>query len=230
MGINPLLYALCQNIFDFGHLFFLHLKKMKVSTLEGDFTNSPCYLCVYILFGTHNKTDYSETPQWRKCLRRVQVSCWFWQTCCTSRGAIVWLIFKRPEKEPFSSPGYWEFHFKFFTWNKFVGMNKSSDLHHTFNVCCRTRCSVHDTTHLPSTVTKPVQCQQVVYSTVPVLLDYKWANILSMGGIGFPYHSSFPGHNFKPESSFAKSWVCCVLKPRCVCYCIRLHRKNAALQ
>lgn len=120
MGINPLRYFLWLWAFVFPTF----EKEMKVSTLEGDFANSSGYLCVYIPFGTRNKTvfDYSETPQWRLCLWSVQG----FLLILTDLLYLPWcycvIDLQKTWKTPFSSPGYWEFNFKFFTWNNFVGM------------------------------------------------------------------------------------------------------------
>lgn len=134
MKTIPCLYVSCQNIIMTSGIWFsLHLeKKMKVSTLQGHFTNSSGYQCVYIRFstqhfGAHSKIVFGffEAPQWHLCL---------WTVFLADSGKLTlppmvllcdWSI--KDLKGPFLVPVNW-------TQKSWLGT-------YLFSVCCRTRCN-----------------------------------------------------------------------------------------
>lgn len=143
---------------DFRHLFFLHLKKRwKLAPWR---ETSPTPLVIYVF------TSHLALVTRLTILRHhsgVRASEVYGSLADFDRLTVppVTLLCDWSSKDlkkspfPFLVTGNWTLNS--LLWNRFQC--------HTFNVCCRTRCSVHDTTHLPSRVTKPVQCQQVVHST-----------------------------------------------------------------
>lgn len=202
MGINQ---CLCvpkpkQFFYDLRHLFFPHLEDSPVGTLH---RVPGFFICLHPLWHSH-KTLFNYF--WNATVASsIRVPCWFGQRFTLPPPVLLcyWSTKDLEEKKLSSPPlvaGHW-------TWNIFSFWHKVT--HSVFAVEPDEASMI---LHLPSSVTKPV-CTNMV-CTVPVFPDYKLrGNILSMGGIGFPYHSSFPGTTKKPDRWLANRWVCCVLKP-----------------
>lgn len=144
-----------KHFYDFRHLFLVRLRKeMKASTLEGDFTTSLRCLCVRILFGTLAQVTRLCLAILRQhsgvCVSQVYRSLADFDRLTGPPVVPLFVWSTKNLKKPFrvSVPG---------NWTSLLGTNMLARSH-AFNICCRTRCSIHETT-------PPIQCDQTC--TVP---------------------------------------------------------------
>lgn len=139
---------------------FLHLKERWKSAPWSETSPTPLVIYVFTSYLAHIKRSCLNILRHHSGVRSVQVSCWFWQTYCTSRCAIVELQKTWKALFPLLVTGNW-------TWKYLLGTNTMA-WSHAFNICCRTRCSVHDTSATPTIhcvqiCTMPTSCVQYLF-------------------------------------------------------------------
>lgn len=156
MGIHRHLFASCQNIFRTSDIYIWkrderHHPGGRLRQLLG------LFMCLHPIWhiDTRNRTvfDYFQRPQWLLGLSGVQLSCCFQLTVLYLPWCFCVIDLQETWKGPFPLlvAGNWPLY-------SVLGTNVLA-WSHTFNICCRTRCSVQDTT-------PPTQCDQTC--TVPV--------------------------------------------------------------